>query len=92
MNYERILIVGGADQVFNFLEFYATNLTRIKLDPADAELASKQIAALTADQRGDQLQRLERSMLRLERINLQTLAVLQKLVNSISRPSDESGK
>ena len=68
------------------------DLTRIKLDPADAELASKQIAALTADQRGDQLQRLERSMLRLERINLQTLAVLQKLVNSISRPSDESGK
>ena len=68
------------------------DLTRIKLDPADAEVASKQIAALTADQRGDQLQRLERSMLRLERINLQTLAVLQKLVNSISRPSDESGK
>ncbi len=68
------------------------DLSRIKLDPADAEAASKQIAALTADQRGDQLQRLERSMLRLERINLQTLAVLQKLVNSISRPSDESGK
>ena len=68
------------------------DLARIKLDPTDAEAASKQIAALTADQRGDQLQRLERSMLRLERINLQTLAVLQKLVNSISRPSDESGK
>ena len=68
------------------------DLARIKLDPTDAEAASKQIAALTADQRGDQLQRLERSMLRLERINLQTLAMLQKLVNAVSRPSDESGK
>ena len=68
------------------------DLSRIKLDPADAEAASKQIAALTADQRGDQLQRLERSMLRLERINLQTLAMLQKLVNAVSRRPDESGK
>ena len=68
------------------------DLTRIKLDPADAEVASKQIAALTADQRGDQLQRLERSMLRLERINLQTLAMLQKLVNAAGRASDESSK
>ena len=68
------------------------DVARIKLDPADADAASKQIAALTADQRGDQLQRLERSMLRLERINLQTLALLQKLVTAVSRPSDESGK
>jgi general secretion pathway protein A len=68
------------------------DLSRIKLDPADAETASRQIAALTADQRGDQLQRLERSMLRLERINLQTLAMLQKLVNAVSRPPDENGK
>ena len=68
------------------------DLARIKLDPTDAEAASKQIAALTADQRGDQLQRLERSMLRLERINLQTLAMLQQLVNAVSRPGDESGK
>jgi general secretion pathway protein A len=68
------------------------DVSRLKLDPADVEAASKQIAALTADQRGDQLQRLERSMLRLERINLQTLAMLQKLVNAVSRPPDENGK
>ena len=68
------------------------DLGRIKLDPADAQAASKQIAALTADQRGDQLQRLERSMLRLERINLQTLSMLQKLINAVSRPPDENGK
>ncbi len=47
---------------------------------------SKQIAALTADQRGDQLQRLERSLLRLERINVQTLNMLQKLVAAVKKP------
>ena len=67
-------------------------MSRIKLDATEAEAASRQIAALTADQRGDQLQRLERSMLRLERINLQTLGMLQKLVSAVSRTSDESSK
>ena len=50
---------------------------------------SRQIAALTADQRGDQLQRLERSLLRLERINVQTLAMLQKLVHAVKKPGDK---
>ena len=68
------------------------DLSRIKLDPADADAASRQIAALTADQRGDQLQRLERSLLRLERINLQTLSLLQKLVNATTRSSGDSDK
>lgn len=63
------------------------DVSHLRLDPADAEVASRQLAALTADQRGDQLQRLERSLLRLERINLQTLALLQRLVNSIARPA-----
>ncbi len=66
------------------------DLSRIKLDSSTAEAASKQLASLAADQRGDQLQRLERSLLRLERINLQTLALLQKLVNAASRGSDPS--
>ena len=68
------------------------DLSRVKLEPSEVEAATKQIAALTADQRSDQLQRLERSMLRLERINLQTLAMLQKLVNAAGRASDESSK
>jgi general secretion pathway protein A len=83
---------GGDTQAAATAVALDVDLARIKLDPADAEAASKQIAALTADQRGDQLQRLERSMLRLERINLQTLAMLQKLVSAVTRPSDESGK
>jgi hypothetical protein len=67
------------------------DLTKIKLDSEEAEGMSRQIAQLAADQRGDQLQRLERSLLRLERINVQTLAMLQKLVNAVKKP-DEGAK
>ncbi len=62
------------------------DLSQLKLSADDADGMSKQIAALTADQRGDQLQRLERSMLRLERINVQTLNMLQKLVAAVKKP------
>ena len=65
------------------------DLSHVKLDADEAEGMSRQIAALTADQRGDQLQRLERSLLRLERINVQTLAMLQKLVNAVKKPDDK---
>jgi hypothetical protein len=58
--------------------------SKLKLDADEAEAMNKQLAALTADQRADQLQRLERSLLRLERINVQTLALLQKLVGPSS--------
>ena len=65
------------------------DLERLKLDPAAAAAMNKQIESLSADQRLDQLQRLERGLLRLERINVQTLAMLQKLVGAIRRPADE---
>jgi general secretion pathway protein A len=53
---------------------------------------NKQLGGLTADQRADQLQRLERSLLRLERINVQTLALLQKLVAADRRRRKPSTK
>ena len=65
------------------------DVSPVKLDADEAEGMSRQIAALTADQRGDQLQRLERSLLRLERINVQTLAMLQKLVNAVKKTDDK---
>ena len=46
---------------------------------------SSQLANLGAEQQGDRLQRLERSMLRFERVNLEILAMLQKLVASLRR-------
>jgi hypothetical protein len=47
---------------------------------------SRQIATLSGEQRTDQLQRLEQSLHRLERINTQTLAMLQKLVAAVRKP------
>jgi general secretion pathway protein A len=64
------------------------DLSKLKVENDDAEAMTRQIAQLSADQRGDQLQRLERSMLRLERINVQTLAMLQKLVNAVKKPDE----
>lgn len=46
---------------------------------------SSQLASLGAEQHGDRLQRLERSMLRLERVNLEILAMMQKFVASLRR-------
>ena len=62
------------------------DLSAVQLGSAEADAMSQQIASLTADQRGDQLQRLERSLVRLERINVQTLAMLQKLVDAVKKP------
>jgi putative secretion ATPase (PEP-CTERM system associated) len=46
---------------------------------------SSTLASLGAEQQGDRLQRLEHSMLRLERVNHEVLAMLQKLVASLKR-------
>lgn len=46
---------------------------------------SSQLASLGSEQYGDRLQRLERSMLRLERVNLEILSMLQKLVAAVRR-------
>ena len=61
------------------------DLGAVQLGEDEAQAMSQQIAELTADQRGDQLQRLERGMLRLERINVQTLAMLQRLVDAVKK-------
>jgi general secretion pathway protein A len=66
------------------------DLSQIKLEGAEAEAMSQQLAALSADQRGDQLQRLERGLLRLERINVQTLAMMQQLVAGLKKPEGGS--
>ena len=64
------------------------DLNDVKLDAAAADLMGRQLSRLTAEQRGDQLQRLERGMLRLERTNLQLLSLMQQLVSAVKKPSD----
>ena len=63
------------------------DLSKLKIDPEVAEGMGKQLARLSAEQRLDQLQRLERSLLRLERLNVQTLSMLQKLVSAVKQPA-----
>ncbi len=50
-----------------------------------ADSLSDQLSSLSAEQNGDRLHRLERSMLRLERINGEILGMLQKMVAAVQR-------
>ena len=68
------------------------DLTSLELDPALAKGINRQIDSLGADQYMDQLQRMERSVLRLERMNVQTLGMLKKLVNAVKKTSSEGAK
>ena len=81
----------GPDNAANPQAMLDIDLSKIKLTPEVAAGMSGQLATLVAEQRLDQLQRLERSILRLERLNLQTFGLLQKLVSSIKQTSDETG-
>ena len=65
----------------------AVDLTRIDLQPAAADAMSTRLARLDQRQHGDRLQRLEQSLLRLEQINLETLAMLRSLVEAVRQPS-----
>jgi putative secretion ATPase (PEP-CTERM system associated) len=62
---------------------------RLSLDAATADTMSQQLSTLASEQQGDRVQRLERSLLRLERINLETLRTLQELVRAVKKPSLE---
>jgi len=68
------------------------DLSNLRLDPAVAKGLNRQIDVLGADQFMDQLQRLERSVLRLERMNVQTLGMLKKLVNAVKKNSADTAK
>ena len=68
------------------------DLSNLQLDPAAAGTMSRQLNRLAGEQRGDQLQRVERGLLRLERTNLQLLAMLQQLVSAVKKPTDEGPK
>jgi putative secretion ATPase (PEP-CTERM system associated) len=60
------------------------DFSRVNLSAETTQAMSGQLATLVAEQRLDQLQRVERSILRLERQNVQILSLLQKLVGAVS--------
>ena len=83
------LAPSGAQNAADSLD---VDLGQLQLDPAAADTMGRQLGRLAAEQRGDQIQRLERGLLRLERSNLQVLALLQQLVSAVKKPSDEGPK
>ena len=68
------------------------DLTKVQIDPELADGITKQLARLNAEQRLDQMQRLERSLLRLERLNVQTLSLLQRFVAAVRHPPAVAGE
>jgi putative secretion ATPase (PEP-CTERM system associated) len=56
---------------------------------SSGEPITQEVSRLIAMQHGDRLQRLEHSLLRLEHINLQTLALLQRLLESTGQGADD---
>jgi len=64
------------------------DVSRLSLDAGSADAISQHLGSLAGLQQGDRLQRLERSLLRLEHINLDTLETLKKLVNAVRRPPE----
>ena len=63
---------------------------RLQVEPRLAADMSTWLDASAAEQNAECLQRLERSMLRLERVNLRTLSLLKRLVKAVERPSEEN--
>jgi hypothetical protein len=68
------------------------DLSKLQLDAGAVKTLTQQLDSLSADQQTDQLQRLERSVLRLERVNVQTLGMLKKLVSAVKKVPSETGK
>lgn len=65
--------------------------TSLRISGELAHSLTTQLNGLSQEFQGDRLQRLERSLLRVERINLEVLAVLHKLVAGAGQP-EEAGK
>jgi putative secretion ATPase (PEP-CTERM system associated) len=84
--------LSGSGPVSTMSAALDVDLSKLQLDPAAADTLSRQLGRLSAEQRGDQIQRLERGLLRLERTNLQMLAMLQQLVTAVKKPPDEGAK
>lgn len=60
------------------------DIRKLQLDPAVEEELSRRITGLGTEQLDARLARLERSVLRQERVNLEVLVLMQKLVSAVT--------
>ena len=65
------------------------DLVKFKVNPDLADSISRQIDGLGMEQYDGRMRRLEGSVLRLERINLEILVMMQKLVSAVRSPDQE---
>ena len=84
-------LVNGSDHDVNGYASADLEVSTVRIDAESGEAISHQLAVMDTQQRVERLQRLEHSLLRLERTNLQTLTLLQDLVRAITKPRDASG-
>lgn len=77
------LLEGGSTQSACF------DLTKLQVTPGLANAITRQIDGLGVEQYDGRLRRMEGSVLRLERINLEILVMLQKLIVSPKKPGQE---
>ena len=66
------------------------DLDKLHVPPRLAGAISSQINGLADEQFDHRLRRIERSVLRLERVNVEVLSMLQKLVRAVAKPVKES--
>lgn len=64
------------------------DISKLHLEPAVVDGLSGQIGALASEQFDARMRRMERSILRMERINLEVLGMLQKLVAVIGKAKE----
>jgi general secretion pathway protein A len=81
---------GSSADTLGMPELLDVESTRMQVTPGLAEALSSQIDTLGLEQYDGRLRRLERSMLRLERINLESLVMLKKLVLAAGARSQET--
>ncbi|SFC65911.1 putative secretion ATPase, PEP-CTERM locus subfamily [Polaromonas sp. OV174] len=68
------------------------DFAKLQVTPKLADAISSQVDGLEVEQYDSRLRRLERSVLRLERINLECLGMLKQLVAAVRKPSQESNQ
>ncbi|MDO8285258.1 MAG: XrtA-associated ATPase [Rhodoferax sp.] len=66
------------------------DISKLHLEPAVADALSGQISGLASEQFDARMRRMERSILRMERINLEVLGMLQKLVAAVGKPKEST--
>ena len=82
--------VDSSAQELGALSEIDIDLDKLHIPPQLAGAISGHINGLATEQQDHRLRRIERSMLRLERVNVEVLSMLQKLVKAVAKPAKES--